>query len=308
MTILHSLLAVGLVVLLLLTIGCSDPGKTASTPPGPTQTSQEVQSLDEYLSTTLEITAEYGRQAGGLTEIQQLAQRDLSAFGRAADAYVRFTDEALASLASLSPPPEAAAYHDGVQTMLMTLADSLGSLAAAIEEKDTDGVEGAALRMISALALFGEVAEQEQELIITALLKEPTSAITDYLIDSAELRRDFSSDNSEIAAKLQQILTNIEPESAQELFGLLEQGIALQERFQLAWNNIAPPPEARELHERQAALNAKQIGAARQLLAAYELGDPARIQAARNRNLENSLEASLLAADWNDFIVVTLSR
>lgn len=264
------------------------PTRTSS--PGATPTSTptvEELSLNEYLVLTLRMDADMSRIAADLSEALpnlQAGQQFVDATVELERALSQVAGEAADTLVDLTPPREAESYHIALFGLLRSLSAVAEETAAALESGNQSRIAAALGDFTGLLADLGEVGGEGQRLVITALAADGDSPLNAYLISAAEARLQVVTAVADFGARLQTAAT---PDAA---LAILEELIATLEDFDDRWQELSPPSEAQELHQRQAELIANTLAGESLLMTALRDEDQTALLAASEQLLEIATE------------------
>ncbi len=89
---------------------------------------------------------------------------------------------------------------------------------------------------------------------------------------------------------------------------VFEELIANLEGLKDRWQELSPPPEAEDLHQRQGELIAEVIRVERLLHTGVRDQDQSLLTTAADRSKETSILRDRLDADWNALVIDILSR
>lgn len=291
-----------------------EPTPTSAAPGAAISTSApDALTLASYLILTLRIDADMNRGTAELSEALSSLQADpravLLAVIELEQGISVLAREGADELFGLTPPPEAKAYHTALLAMLRDLEAVAGEAAAAFEANDPSRVSAAQIEFTVLTTELGGLAEQAQRLAITALAAKSDAPLNTYLIAAAEARLGVAAALSDYGARLLDLQSSVETaEDLPALLRLIEELIERLVLFQSEWEELSPPPQASELHQRQAELNADTIAAERLLLAAMRDPSEADPFAATQSLVALSPQGASLAADWTELLIEALSR
>jgi hypothetical protein len=228
-------------------------------------TPEEASSLDEYLSTVLEVEAglqgrsamffeAFFRSQAREPDVGRLLEEHMFAMGDLARPFA----DALGTACGIAPPAEAELHH-------AALLELYGSIAVLGETWDPNGLTLAfAQQLFGAVESFGQLTAFGQSLIGDALA-DHDGALSQYLAALIETRLSLVEAASELG--LHRVFAAPVANDA----AALEELLAWLKVFAPRFERLQPPPEARGLHQLQLDTHGAQIHQTRQDLAAYEL-------------------------------------
>ncbi len=286
------------------------PAATATPTPTPAVSPTAVAlPLDEYLVLTLRIDADFNRINADLAEtlpsLQEDPQEVLRASVELLQGFSQIFGGAAERLSEVTPPPEAEAYHRALVAIFRDFEDVGDELAAAGETGDPSRILASALDLTAVAFAFGEVEEQRQNLVITALIAAGDDPLNSYLISAAEARRDVAAALAELGPELQDLLASGDIGGS---LAVLEELIGKLEDFEDRWQQLSPPLEAQELHQRQLEVTAKQIEGELLVLQFVQDQDEGALMAGLESLQEFSVQGGRLMADWDELLIDVLSR
>ena len=286
------------------------PAPTAMATPTPAVSPTAVAlPLDEYLVLTLRIDADFNRINSDLAEtlpsLQEDPQEVLRVSVELLQGFSQIFGGAAERLSEVTPPPEAEAYHRALVAIFRDFEDVGDELAAAGETGDPSRILASMLDLTAVASGFGEVEEQRQNLVITALIAAGDDPLNSYLISAAEARRDVLAALAELGPALQDLLALGDIGGS---LAVLEELIGKLEDFEDRWQQLSPPLEAQELHQRQLEVTAKQIEGELLLLQFVQDQDEGTLMAGLESLQEFSVQGGRLMADWDELLIDVLSR
>jgi len=277
----------------------------AATPTGAPTVS--ALSLNEYLVLTLAMSADMGHASADLSErlanvldnpdeLQQALLEFIEGVGGT-------VGEGLESLSDVTPPPEADAYHADLMTTFRDFQRIFEEFGAALESGDDSRAGDAMLALLEVAQDLLPVAQEGQRLAMTALEADADDPLNSYLMSATEVQFELTAALDKFFEELVQVGSDMDA-----VFALSDELIVTLEDFEDRWLDLSPPPEARELHQRQADLIAEQIVVNRSLFTAIREGDGAAQLEAQQRQMEIGAQSSRWGADWNELLIEALSR
>ncbi len=267
-------------------------------------------SRNEYLILTLRLEAEQDRTAA--VRYEKLAElwgdRDTYPEARREQqenpdgTYTEWAD----ALAQVTPPPEAQTYHETVVDLLPEIEKYSDALAGTEDPEERSRLN---LRLLGLWLEFNEALVEVQALLLTALDERSDDPLSDYLSAASEARLEFARKAAGLASLQQELLySNAIDEDPAALLASNEAYLAALEDFEERWQELTAPPDAEELHQRQAELTADLIGLLRSLQRTPgEEDEGATIATARAFD-DTIAQSYALKADWNGLLIEVLSR
>lgn len=301
-------------------VACSGGGGEGDATPAetsaPTPTSAQAATvtptvvlLDDYLVLTLRFEADLARISAdfgeALPESEEDAVQTKQAVVELESALSPLVEEAVETLAEVAPPPEAEAYHGALVNAFGDLESLAGNIAAALEPGTVIVLLPVIRDFTDLIIELGEVALEGQLLVISALGAAGDDPVSTYLLAAMERRVEMSRALAEPSEELDRLLTAGDTSGA---LALLEQLIASLEDLGDRWQQLSPPPEAGELHQRQGELIEDAIAVQRLLHTAVRDQDQSVLAAAADKSAETSILRDRLDADWNELLIEVLSR
>ena len=281
---------------------------TATPTPRPT-----VLSLNGYLVLALRVGTDLSTITTDRLNTLPELQGDPEALRRTAVQFARNLDrtakEALETLADVTTPREAQAYHQTLLLILRGYEKFAGDFGVALETQDSSRSEAATRGLFALFQELGPLATQGQSLVIISLEAEPSDPLNAYLIAAAEARLKTAALLEDFQVKLVEASATAQKEgNVNAIYAVFGEIIASTERFEDEWLRLTPPAEAQDLHQRQSDLNAELIAVNRRLLAALREGDEAALLQAQQSQIEVGAEASHFGADWSELLIKALAR
>ena len=284
--------------------------------PAPTPTSTQAAAvtptvvlLNDYLAVTLRFEADLARISTDFGEALPGSDEDAVQTKQAIvelDSALRpLVEEAVETLSAVAPPPEAEAYHAALVNALADLESFAGDVAAALEPGAVIVFSPVVRDFINLIIELGDVTLEGQLLVISALGAAVDDPVSTYLLAATERRVEMSRTLAEPSEELDRLLTAGDTSGA---LAVLEELIASLEDLGDRWQQLSPPPEARDLHQRQGELIDEAIAVQRLIHTAVRDQDQSVLTEAAEKSAETSNLRERLEADWNELLIDVLSR
>jgi len=284
--------------------------------PAPTPTSAQAATvtptvvlLDDYLVVTLRFEAALARISADFGEALPESEEDVvqtkQAVAELESALSPLVEEAVETLAEVAPPPEAEAYHGALVNAFGDLESFAGDVAAALEPGTVIVLSPVVSDFTDLTIELGEVALEGQLLVTSALGAAGDDLVSTYLLAATERRVEMSRTLAEPSEELDRLLGSGDTSGA---LAVLEQLIASLEDLGDRWQQLSPPPEARDLHQRQGELIDEAVAVERLIHTAVRDQDQSVLAEAAEKSKETSILRDRLEADWNELLIEVLSR
>ena len=257
--------------------------------------------LDEYLVLTFRIDQEMSRALAGLLEAlpddpSDAVPPDLARFYRDLEALVGEQSQALSGI---TPPSEAATYHEQVLDSLRRLEESSRDAAQAFGERDAQRIQVALGEFLTATGESGALVEEAEGLAISALEARPDEPLNAYLIAVGRVRIVFSPALTASVGELQE-----NPENAEAIY---ERLIADIEAFHSAWRDVSPPSQAAAYHQDQLDILADTLDFEERFLAALRAQDQDALLEALGTGQEINARSTRLRVSLDELLIGALS-
>ena len=310
-----SLFVPTLLVSLLVFGACAgEPTFTATATPTATPTPRPtVLSLNRYLVLALLVETDLATNNTDLLNTFPDVRGDPEASRQWVVQYARTVDrtakKGLGTLADVTPPHEAQAYHQTLLHLLRGFENLADDFGAAQQTQDSSRSVAAARGSFVLVQELFLLAKEGQHLVITALQAEPNDPLNAYLIAATAAQLELAPLLEDFPVKLAKASATAQKEgSANAIYDVVEELITGLERLEDEWLRLTPPAEAQELHQRRAELAGKQLDVNRRLLTAIGEQDEATQLEAPQLLSEVAAELGNFAADWNELLIKALSR
>jgi len=265
--------------------------------------------LQDYLVTTLGIEADFGRITADFREALPESQEDASQTKQAVveleSALSPFVDEAMETLSRVAPPPEAEAYHGALVSAFGDLEVFADNVAAALEPGSAIVLDPVIGDFADLTIRLSDAALQGQTLVVSALEPAAEDPVSTYLLAATEQRAEFSRALAEPSDELDRLLAASDTSGA---LAVLEELIANLEDLGDQWQQISPPAEAEDLHQRHAELIDEAIRVERLIHTGVKDEDQSVLGTAADRSKQTSILRDRLDADWDELLIEILSR
>ena len=265
--------------------------------------------LQDYLVATLGIEADFGRITAdfreALPESQEDATHTKQAIVELESALSPFVDEAMETLSRVAPPPEAEAYQDALVSVFGDLDTFAGNVAAALEPGSAIVLDPVIGDFTDLAIRLSDAALQGQTLVVSALESAAEDPVSTYLVAATEQRAEFSRALAEPSDELDRLLAAGDTSG---VLAVLEKLIASLEGLRDQWQQISPPAEAEDLHQRYGELIDEAIAVQRLIHTALSDDDQSVLATAADRSKQTSILRDRLDADWDEMLIKVLSR